>query len=221
MDHPQGATVPTKRRGSLTRASIIEAARDLAESEGIDALTMRRLGEKLGVAPMAIYRHFGNKDDLVDAVVDDAAQQLIVPPMTGDWKARLRDLMGELHRQLVAAPEFIALRMRRPMLSPGALRFTDEAMGALRGAGFSSLDAARAYRVLFIYTFGAAAFGPSVRSSPDESAARSALASLPPDDFPAIAGNLTELASTMNDHELFAFGLDKLLAGLQAQLSER
>jgi AcrR family transcriptional regulator len=211
--------VPPKQRGALTRERIVRAARDLAELQGVDALTMRRLGGELGVAPMAIYRHFGNKDLLIDAVVDDAAQTLVVPPMTGDWRGRLHALMTELHRQLLAQPEFVAVRMRRPMLSPGALRFTESAVGTLRSAGFSARDAARAYRALFIYTFGAAAFGPAQGSGPAQTAARAALASLDSDEYPAIASNLTELAATMNDSQLFDFGLTRLLDGLQAQLN--
>lgn len=104
------------------------------------------------------------------------------------------------------------------MLSPGALRFTEQAMKILREAGFGAADAARAYRTLFIFAFGSAAFGPAQGSVVDDSAARAALAALPAADYPMIAANLTELAATMSDSSLFEYGLDRLLEGLASRV---
>ena len=178
---------------------------------------MRALADHLGVVPMALYRHFDNKEDLLDAMVDAAAAQLqISPPPDGPWDAQLSHMMTELYEQLLQQPSFVRLRAARPMLSPGALRFTDQAVAVLQAAGFSNADAARAYRTLFIFVFGSAAFGVVPDAAVTEGAARAALAALPPAEYPAIAANLTELAASMSDRDLFSFGLDRLLAGLAA-----
>ena len=115
-------------------------------------------------------------------------------------------------------PAIVELRLRRPLLSPGALDLTEAGMKILREAGFSRELAARVYRVLFVYTFGFAAFGPGDGGESDRETTRAALAELPADRYPVLVDAAAEAAEVMGDEAVFEFGLDRLLDGLEALL---
>lgn len=181
---------------------------------------MRRLASELGVGTMSLYRHFRNKQELLDAVVDAAAAEVpAAPGASGPWKEELGDLMREVRAALARHPIGIWLRLDAPLLSPGALRVTETGMQILEGAGFDRAVAARAYRALFLYTFGFAAFNSP--RAPDEvmRQARGALSALPPDRYPALSSAATEAAATMAGDDQFEFGLGRILAGLEATLA--
>src|SRR4051812_39413038 len=78
------------RRERLSRERVLRAAMAHADEGGIEGLTMRRLAEELGAAPMALYRHVANKDDLVDGLIDIVFGEVVLPPADGDWKAAMR-----------------------------------------------------------------------------------------------------------------------------------
>jgi AcrR family transcriptional regulator len=205
-------------RGRLSRERITEAALALIERDGLEALTMRRLAEELGIGTMTLYGYFRDKEELLDALVDTAAGQLEVPSDGGTWKSQIRALMEEIRRALVEHPVGVLLRQRRPMWSPGALRISEAGLRTLREAGFSKADAARAYRSLFNYTFGFAAFSPHEVSTRQRQEALAALASLPRDRYPTQIEAAAELADAVGGEVQFRYGLDLLLDGLEAKL---
>jgi AcrR family transcriptional regulator len=207
---------PASRRG-LSREGIVEAAIEIFDTEGADALTMRRLADHLGVGTMTLYGYFRRKDELLDAVVDRGAARIAGAASKGSWKNRLRDLALEMRRSHLAHPAVVELRLRRPLLSRGALDVTERAMSILRDAGFSTAESARLYRLLFIFTFGFSAFGPVGREDERE-LARKALAQLPADRYPALVAAGEEAWNVMASHDLFEFGLDRLLDGFQQLL---
>jgi AcrR family transcriptional regulator len=229
MDRMSGAapTTPPRlphrarssRRG-LSAERVVEAALGFIEREGLGALTMRRLADELGVGTMTLYGYFRDKDELLDAVVDAAAQQLRVPGPSGSWRSQLRALMLEIRRVLAEHPVGVLLRQRRPMWSPGALRVSEAGIRALREAGFGKADAARAYRSLFNYTFGFAAFSPPAVSAELRRSAISALAALPRDKYPWQTEAAPELADAIGGEEQFRYGLELLLDGLEAKLRQ-
>src|SRR5688572_4030477 len=93
MENPMAtqAQSPAGRREPLSREKVLRAAMAVADGGGLETLTMRTLGQELGVGPMALYRHVANKDDMVDGIVDLVYDE-IGPPSTGaDWKAAMRD----------------------------------------------------------------------------------------------------------------------------------
>src|SRR5439155_21630158 len=120
----------------LSREHILEVALDLAENEGIEALSMRRLAQELDVWPMSVYRYFQDKDALLDAMTADRMEEL--PELHADrpWRERMHALLEEAARRLAAAPGF-APRLPRAFLSqrctpvPGS-RYRDPARGRLR-----------------------------------------------------------------------------------------
>jgi AcrR family transcriptional regulator len=221
---PAGPRRVSQRAGAsrhgLSAERVAEAALAFIERNGLETLSMRRLADELGVGTMTLYGYFRDKEELLDAVVDAAADQLQVPDAAGSWKSQLRALMEEIRRVLTEHPLGVLLRQRRPMWSPGALRVSEAGIRALREAGFSKADAARAYRSLFNYTFGFAAFSPPEVSTELKRSALSALAALPREDYPRQTEAAPELADAIGGEEQFRYGLDLLLDGLEAKLRQ-
>ena len=205
---------PRETRSGTSRAQIVEAALGLLDREGLDGLTMRSLGQELGIGTMTVYGYFRSKDELLDSVVDAGAEQIATEPPTGPWKAQLRALLLSMRQSLAEHPGVVELRFKRPIVSPGALELTEAAMLILRDAGFDSRTAARVYRVLFIYTFGFSAFGPGDEAA-DSEQTKTAIEALPPDRFPALSAAADEAAAAMADQTLFEFGLDLLLDSVE------
>jgi AcrR family transcriptional regulator len=203
---------------TLSRERIAAAALEIAEREGLDAVSMRRLARELAVGPMTLYRYFRSKDELIDAAVDAAAQEVEVNVGGGPWKQELRKLMRAVRETLERHPVGIRLRLTRPILSHGALRITEAGMEILAGAGFDRAGAARAYRALFVYTFGFASFGSPDHPEDIKRHTQAALIALPPDEYPMLSAAASEAAETMAGEAQFEFGLDRLLDGLEAEL---
>jgi AcrR family transcriptional regulator len=202
----------------LSRERITEVARELAAREGIEAISMRRLAQHLGVWPMSVYRHFRDKDDLLEAVVGDAAGAIPLPDGSRPWRTELRDLLAAARQALGRAPNGLGGRVGPALLTPGLLRFSDAGVRTLRRAGFDVAGAARAWRALCSYTFG---FDQSGLTEPEPEArrrVRAAIAALPEEEFPALAEASGELADALAGEEEFEAGLELLLDGLQARL---
>jgi AcrR family transcriptional regulator len=205
----------------LSRERIVEGALALLDRDGLDAFSMRRLADELGVGTMTIYGYFRSRDELLDAVVDSGREAIANPGSElhgeGSWKAGLRELMMGIRRSLVEHPAIVELRYKRPLLSPGALTVTEAGMRILRDAGFSDRDAGRVYRILFVYTFGFSAFGPGPGSEADRDKSLAALRALPPDHYPTLVGAAQEASESMADQTLYEVGLDALLDGLEPE----
>lgn len=208
-------------RGRLSRDQVASAALALADEDGLEALSMRALADRLGVGTMTLYGYFRNKDELLDAVVDAAMGEGEgeAPAVKGDWKEQLRGLVLHARWNLLQHPSLVELRVRRPVLRPEALRFSETALSILRGAGFDVREATAAFRLLFTYTFGFAALSPAESTEDDRRAALAALASLPPDDYPALTEARHEASRAMGGEEVFEYGLDRILDGLEARIA--
>ena len=139
----------------LTRERVCLAALELVDSEGREALSMRRLGARLGVEAMSLYRHVRNKDDLLDAL-----QAAILGglggalPADGDWRTRLRGLAEGLRDALLEHPNVIPILATRPVRAPEALMPIVSAWMALEREGFSGDDARKAVIAVGVFTIG-------------------------------------------------------------------
>jgi AcrR family transcriptional regulator len=209
---------PRRARPDLSRERVAEVALTMIEQDGLRALSMRRLADELGIGTMTLYGYFRDKDELLDAVVDAAAARIEVPRRRGTWKSQIRALMDRIRTALTEHPIGVLLRLERPMWSPGALRVSEAGVRILREAGFSRAEAARAYRSLFNYTFGFAAFSPREVSEEVRRKALAALAALQQDEYPALIDARSELADAVGGEAQFQHGLDLLLDGLEAKL---
>jgi AcrR family transcriptional regulator len=149
---------PPGRPTRLSTERIVAAARGIAEREGLAAVSMRRLGYELDVWPMSLYRHFRDKDELLDAVVDRAAEE-VAAPARGSWRSRMLGLLGDTRTMLGSDPEGLRTRFPRALETEGMVKLTEAGIAILEDAGLPSEDAARAWHALFGYAFGAASLG--------------------------------------------------------------
>src|SRR5215470_8392583 len=141
-----------KRRGrppKLDRDAVLDIAARLLDEEGVEAVSMRRLATRLGVSAMALYRHVGNHDELLLALVDRLAAQLVYPPCPADPRQAIVVLWRTIYDGLAEHP-WLAEVMARPVL--GAI---EEIHVALRRAGLTLEEAVRAYRLMWQFTLGA------------------------------------------------------------------
>jgi len=208
------------QRAGLSRELVLAAARRIADAEGVDHLTMRRLAAELGVLPNALYTYVPDKEALLDALIDDLLADIEADaPATGDWRDGLVRVMDSSRRLLLAHPQLVPVFLARPGLGPNAARLGEITFGLLRRGGLEGERAVEAFRALLIYSLGFAAF--QARRLPEEAGARSAraeaaFASLPADSFPEMRRLARHLASPATDHQ-FHTGLRWLLDGIAAQ----
>lgn len=213
------AAVSQQTRPRLSRDQVAQAALELADSDGLEALSMRALADRLDVGTMTLYGYFRNKDELLDAVVDAAVGEGTLPEPDGDWKEQLRTVVLYARASLLRHPSLVELRVRRPVLRPEALRFSERCLAILRSAGFDVREGTAAFRLIFTYTFGFAALSPAGSTEDDRRTAFAALAALPPDEYPALAEARAEASEAMGGEDVFEYGLDRILDGLEARLA--
>jgi AcrR family transcriptional regulator len=125
-------------REPLCTERVLRAALKLADAGGTQALTMRRLGQDLGVEAMSLYKHVANKDAILDGIVDLVVGEITLPAAGEDWKSAMRRRAISAHEVLVRHPWACGLLLSRINLGPAMLRYVDATLGSLRAAGFSS-----------------------------------------------------------------------------------
>ena len=206
------------RRRPLSRERIIDAAIDLADREGLAALTMRRLGTHLGVEAMSLYKHVTDKEDLLDGVADRVTAAFEVPSPDLDWRTALRRSAISVHEALRLHPWASTVIESRLRLGPARLRYVDAVIGTMVAAGFSMPVIGRAFMALDSHTYGFALQEAAWTFEAGDPAAAEAFGrGLPEDEFPNL---LAMTRAVGDDPELarvdFTFGLDLLLDGLAA-----
>jgi AcrR family transcriptional regulator len=206
-------------RERLSRQRVLEAALRIVDSEGLDALTMRRLGRELGVEAMSLYRHVPNKEALLDGLVELIVLEIDVPAsIDGDWKEATRRVLRSYRRAAHSHPNAFPLVTMRPLNTPEALRRLDANFEILRQAGFDDSTAIVAFRTLAGYTRGFAleeVTGRALGAQPQE-AGHVDPRSLRAEEFPRISELGPLLVDADRDAE-FERGLDLILAGLEAE----
>jgi AcrR family transcriptional regulator len=206
-------------RGRLSRERVLRAAVAHADARGLEALSMRQLAEVLEVAPMAIYRHVANKEDLVDAMVDVVFGEIGVPSGAGDWKTTMRRRAISVRDALSRHRWAIGLMESRRNPGPANLRHHDAVIGRLRAAGFSVEMAAHAYSLLdsYIYGFALTKMNLPFDASDDVGEmAQSMLEPFPVNEYPNLVEFLSEhvLKPGYDYADEFEYGLDLILNGL-------
>lgn len=204
------------RREPLSRERILQTAVAIVDREGLEALSMRRVGAELGVEAMSLYNHVRNKAALLDGVLETILDEL--PPLArrATWRATLRERGRALRDVLRAHPHALPLFATRPAVTPASLEHLEGALDVLRGAGFSPRDALSAFSVLYALVIGhtLGAYGVSRdASAPDYGALDEAA-------FPRVR----EAARALRDHDVereLDLGIDALLPGLEARLAKK
>jgi TetR/AcrR family transcriptional regulator, tetracycline repressor protein len=129
------------KRKPLTRETILDAAVEILDRDGMDGLSMRRVGAALGVEAMSLYNHVPSKGALLDGIHERILLGLEPAPSARSWQAFVRHQAHALHRALLAHPNAIPLFATRPAATPAAIERLDHYLGVLVRAGFSPLHA--------------------------------------------------------------------------------
>jgi TetR/AcrR family transcriptional regulator, tetracycline repressor protein len=216
-------------RANLTPRVVVEGALSLADSEGLRAVTIRRLAKELGVTPMALYWHFRGKEELLDGMVARIYEE-IDPTLDGStlWQEQLRALLGSMLDALRAHPSMAILLATRSVVSEGSLRTTEAALDILRRAGFSPAEATRVARHALSAVTNLVGGVPGMVSREEPGRlldarrrARAFLESLPAEDYPRLAEAAAPLSEPDDEDAHYAFGLDLLLAGVEAMAARK
>lgn len=204
----------------LSKPRVVAEAVRIADLEGVEGLSMRRLASSLGAGAMSLYHYVASRDELLDAMVDVVFAEIEPPTGEGDWQERMRRSALSTRAALTRHPWAIALMESRTTPGPANLRHREAFTACLRAAGFSVIHATHANWILNSYVYGHALQEVAL---PFETAAGLAqmtesvyLPQLPPDEFPALHESAVVLAASGYDPaDEFLFGLDLILAALE------
>jgi AcrR family transcriptional regulator len=209
-------------RVPLSRERVLRAAMSLADQGGLDALSMRKLGQALGVEAMALYYHVPNKDRVLDGMVDLVFAEIDLPVIGADWKTSMR-VRGVSVRDAMARHRWaIGMMESRANPGPASLRHHDAVIGCLRVAGFDIAMAAHAYSLLDSYIYGFALTKMSLPfddTSDIADVAQEMLEPFPVNEYPHLVEFITEHAMKPGyDYtDEFEYGLDVVLDGLERE----
>jgi AcrR family transcriptional regulator len=208
-----------KPRAALSRERVLGAAVALADSRGIDSLTMRNLGQELGVEAMSLYNHVANKEDILAGIVDLVFGEIDLPTDKAEWKPAMRRRAGSAHEALLRHPWAPTMMQSRTKPGPATLRHHDSVLGSLRHAGFTLVMAAHAISVIDGYVYGFALQQINIPLQSREQVAEIGEGILRQlgEQYPHLAEMITQHAIKPGyDYaEEFEFGLDLILDGLE------
>jgi AcrR family transcriptional regulator len=207
-------------RVPLSRDRVLHAAVRLADEGGFTSLTMRKLGQELGVQAMSLYNHVANKDDIRDGIVEIVFGEIEVPSGREEWKAAIRASAISAHDALLRHPWACNLMMTTTKVGATRLRWMESLLRTFREAGFSAELTHHAYHALDSHITGFTLWQANMPFETHEELADLAeafLRELPSDRYPYFAEHaewhLTE--SGPDEPSEFEFGLDLILDGLE------
>lgn len=211
-------------REPLSRDRVLQAAIALADAEGMESLTMRRLARELGVEAMSLYHHVANKDDMLDGMVDIIFGEIGLPSGT-EWKEAMRQRAISARAVLSRHRWAIGLLDSRTSPGPATLRHHDAVVGSMRRSGFSIPMAAHAYSLLDSYIYGFTLQEKSLPFESPEEVAQMAevfLRAVPADEYPYLAEMTVEhvLKPGYDFANEFETGLELILDGLERAVAQ-
>ena len=215
-------------RAPLSRERVLQAAIRLADQEGIESLSMRKLARELGVEAMSLYNHVANKDDLVDGIVDLVVSEIELPSTAEDWETAIREYAISAHEALLRHPWACSLVISPTstrMMRTARLRYMEWLLGRLREAGFSPELTYHAYHALdgHILGFTLWQLGHSAGAKELSDAqgladfAAKFLRDLGAADYPYLAEHVEQHLTAFGDdgESEFEFGLGLILDGVK------
>lgn len=205
-------------RATLTRARLVATALEIADAEGLGAVSIRRVAARLGARPMSLYTHIASKDDLVALMLDEVSAELLVPePLPQDWRAALRAIARQALDAYLAHPWMLSAFGRRPPVGPNHLRRGEQSAIAVAGLGIDPADAWTALRIVHEWTMGHALHVVTLR---EDTQLERQLAGADPEAFPQMAKVFPALRGRPHDTS-FDAALDVLLDGIEQRFLER
>lgn len=212
------------QRHRLSKAAVVDRAIALADAEGLDALTIRRLAQELGVTPMALYWHFRNKNELLGGLADQFWSEIdtdIDPD--APWPAQLRGLLESLVGVLRAHPSASQLLLSGEKQSPAALEATEVTLAVLRRAGFDARHASAVARSALwtglMLAMSEPGYNPSLTETERAEHQRRSmvrLAMLPPDRYPCLVEAAAPMTACDDPDFHYRLGIDLFISGVQA-----
>jgi AcrR family transcriptional regulator len=220
----QGRARQAERRPSrsLSRRAIVDAALEVLDAEGLDAVTMRRVADALGTGPASLYAHVADKDEMVAAVLDRVIAEVAIPdPIDPDrWQEQLKEMARSSLMTFRQHRDIARASLGNIPTGEGALPLMNAMVGILLAGGVSPRVASLSVDILALY-FTATAYEESLESYPHDGPdsdefheeLKHFLGSLPADRFPHLVALAEPLTSGDRDHR-FEFGLDLLVRGI-------
>jgi AcrR family transcriptional regulator len=219
---------PRRRRDPLSQATIVDAALEVLDADGLELLSMRHVARTLDTTAAALYWHVGSKDGLLDLVFDRVIGEQPVPdpdPDPGHWQDQLKDVARTMRATILRHRDIVRLSIGRVPLGPQALGYADRVLGILRAGGVPDGLAVAGHQLLISIVLGFAidetgegGQPPAGQPSPEDAAAmtRDYLASLPSDRFPHLV-ELADHLTTGDADQRFELLLDLFVDGLAAR----
>jgi AcrR family transcriptional regulator len=208
---------------ALSRTRILRSALELADREGLEGLSMRKVAQGLGVQAMSLYNHVANKDDLIDGMVELVVGEMAVPEVGKEWKAEMRRRAIVAHAVLLRHPWAAMALMSRVHVGPMILRYIDATLGCLHAGGFSFVLADHAWNAMDSHIYGFTLQELKFPFEPEDypEAAKMGLPLIPAAQYP----NMHALAIDIIDRRYdglyhFEFGLEMVLDGLERLLAK-
>jgi len=204
-------------RPTLTRARVLAAAIELADEAGVDSLSMRGLGARLGVEAMSLYNHVASKDDVLSGMTDLVWAQVDLAPSAADWRDGVRTICTSVHEAFLRHPW--SCRLHGVSVGVSRLRYIDRTLMHLRTGGFSPELAYHAHHLLdgFILGYTLQVIDYSAGDQGANDAVQELIASAAP-EMPYFMEHLEQHASGVPGGPGFEIGLDQILDGLERQL---
>ncbi len=219
-------------RDTLTREQIVQAAIELLDSEGLEGLNMRALGQRLGSAATAVYWHVGSKANLIALASDRAWNEIALPDLTAThWRTAATAMATYLYAMLTRHPWLLQAFGSLLLYSPGKARHDDHNLAIYEAAGFTDAEAAQGATTVFTFVLGNA-LGPAATASLTRKLSRDGgdaehlmrdsmlKATEIAQQFPRLRARLETAAADYGGapDQSFEFGLQVILDGLEAQL---
>jgi AcrR family transcriptional regulator len=211
----------TDSRAHLSRERVLETAVAYADRHGLEALSMRKLGEELGASAMSAYYYFPTKDQLLDGMVDVVFGQIEPPAIDADWKTALRNRAISTREVLNRHRWAIGHMEGRTEHGPANIRLHDAVLGCLRASGFSLEATVHAYSVQDAYIYGFVL--QEIDMAPETTDDFAAEAQRQMDAYVDQLADYPHIAEVVGGHVAkvgydytteFLFGLDLILEGL-------
>lgn len=206
------------RREALSRERILRTALAVVDSEGLDAISMRRVGEELGVEAMSLYNHVANKAAILDGIFETVLAELPASKRSPSWQAALRDRARGLRATLRAHPNALPIFATRPAVTPASIAHVESVLGVLHDADFAPDDALATLQVLVAFVVGHTLATYAPRKADED--ARPAYDRLSEETFPRVR-EAARLLPTHDVEKEFERGLDAMLSGLEIHHANR
>jgi AcrR family transcriptional regulator len=216
----------------LSREAIVTAAIEIADADGLEAVSIRRLATKLDARPMSLYSHIGRKGDLIDLMVDEVMGGAIIPdggPPTDDWREALRQIAQATRESTRAHPWMIAAAFHHPFLGPNTLRHIDQSLAAVSELPLSPDRKRAVLLAVDTYTLGFVRWEVRSMKAKDDTPCAGPNATeidayikaqAASGDYPHLAEFVAHDTSLGVKAEKFEIGLEWLLTGIAAEVGD-